>query len=346
VRSLGERTKEDPNHMSTFVHMELNTSDPKAAKQFYKAVFGWTYQDTPMPEGVYTMVSTAEGGIGGIAENPMPGAPSNWLAYVGVESVDQTVAKVEKAGGTVMMPATEIPGMGRFAVFTDPQGATFAAWEAAAPAGAEQATEVPREKKTSKKKPAKKKGAAKQEAAAIEPAAEEQPSKKKAGKKLAKKTGEAAKKAGKKTAKQSGEDGKKSAKKSAKEIGRVRKKSGKQTAKQGGRGGGKEEAHRRGLYGGGGSDVLGAGPARKGRWGHGPAPGRHGPGQTCPPARVTPDDGSPTGARPRPRGRLRDVQRFGAGHGFRGRGDLGGCRCADREDRGPGDGDGHVGGGR
>jgi predicted enzyme related to lactoylglutathione lyase len=176
--------------MNTFVHMELNTSDPKAAKQFYKAVFGWEYQDMPMPEGVYTMVQ----GIGGITQHPMPDAPSSWLGYVGVDSVERTVAKVEKAGGNVVMGRTEIPGMGCFAVFTDPQGAPFAIWEAAAPASTEQATEAPTSKKTGKKKSASKK----KSAVAAEPAAEKKPGKKAGAKAGAKK---ASKKAPKKTAK-------------------------------------------------------------------------------------------------------------------------------------------------
>lgn len=177
--------------MSTFVHMELNTSDPEAAKQFYEEVFGWSYQDMEMPDGVYTMISSPSGGIGGIMQNPMPEAPSSWLGYVAVDSVDRTVSTVEDAGGTVVMPATDIPNMGRFAVFTDPQGAMFAAWEVAAPGSAEQATEAPSKKKSSKKKSAgKKKSAAAAEPAEEEP--EEQPASKrqttkKASKKAAKK---------------------------------------------------------------------------------------------------------------------------------------------------------------
>ncbi|HVI00439.1 MAG TPA: VOC family protein, partial [Enhygromyxa sp.] len=158
--------------MSTFVHMELNTSDPEAAKQFYEAVFGWQYQDVEMPDGVYTMASAPNGGIGGITRNPMSGAPSAWLGYVGVDSVDRAVGKIEKAGGTVVVPATSIPNMGRFAVFTDPQGAAFAVWEAAAPGSEAQATEAPSKKKTSKKAGKKSGAAKKQSAAAAEPTEE------------------------------------------------------------------------------------------------------------------------------------------------------------------------------
>lgn len=188
--------------MSTFVHMELSTSDVKAAKQFYKALFGWKYKDMKMPEGVYTGIVTAEGQpIGGMQKNPMPEAPNNWLGYVGVASVKKTIAKVTKLGGTVLVPETEVGGMGKLAIFTDPQGAAFAIWESAAPAPAEPASESPAEEKSAKKKAAKKQAAKKTPAKSAEASAEAKPAKpakKAAAKKAAVKP--AAKQAAKKPA--------------------------------------------------------------------------------------------------------------------------------------------------
>ena len=67
--------------MSKIVHTELNMSDPAGAQKFYASVFGWKYQDMPMPSGNYTMVSTADGtGIGGIQQNPNPQGPTAWLS--------------------------------------------------------------------------------------------------------------------------------------------------------------------------------------------------------------------------------------------------------------------------
>jgi predicted enzyme related to lactoylglutathione lyase len=143
--------KEDPNKMSTFVHMELSTSDVKAAKEFYQGVFGWQCQDIEMPSGSYTMLMAGDKTIGGIQANPMPETPSNWLGYVGVESAARTLSAIESHGGKVIVPVMDI-GMGKLAVFTDPQGAYFAIWEPSMPA----ATEPPPSKKASKKKAAKK----------------------------------------------------------------------------------------------------------------------------------------------------------------------------------------------
>jgi predicted enzyme related to lactoylglutathione lyase len=168
--------KEDPNKMSTFVHMELSTSDVEAAKEFYQAIFGWQYHDMDSPTGPYTFVMAGEKPIGGMQANPMPEVPSNWLGYIGVESVARTVAEIESHGGKVLLPETQVGEMGKLAIFTDPQGAAFAIWEAVMPAASEP---PPSAKKASKKKAAKK--------AAAKEAPTEEATAKKAGKKASKK---------------------------------------------------------------------------------------------------------------------------------------------------------------
>jgi len=171
--------------MSKFVHMELSTSDAEAAQKFYKAIFGWKYQKMKMADGTVYIGFSGEGdGIGGgIMKSPDPNMPPHWLGYVGVGSVKKTIAKVEKAGGKVMVPSMEIPNVGRLAIFADPQGATFAVWEPLArPAEAASVEQAPAEAAPKAKKTAKKK-AGKKEAAAAEAAPA--PAKKKAGKKEA-----------------------------------------------------------------------------------------------------------------------------------------------------------------
>ena len=74
----------------------------------------------------YTVVKVAGRPVGGIMNMPPslpPGVPPHWSAYVTVENVDETVAKVEQLGGQAHVPPTDIPGVGRFAVVADLQGA-------------------------------------------------------------------------------------------------------------------------------------------------------------------------------------------------------------------------------
>ncbi len=157
--------------MRTFVHHELNTSNPAAAKKFYKGLFGWTFQDMKMPDGsVYSMFKTGEDEGGGIQKHPMPGAPSAWLQYVGVASVKQAMAKAVKLGAKVIIDFMPIPPHGALGIFEDPTGAVCAVWEpAAAPAPKKAAAKKPASKKAAAapapKKPAAKKPAAKKPAA-------------------------------------------------------------------------------------------------------------------------------------------------------------------------------------
>ena len=51
---------------------------------------------------------------------------AHWLTYFAVSDTDATVAKADSLGGKITVPATDIPGVGRFAILQDPQGAHFA----------------------------------------------------------------------------------------------------------------------------------------------------------------------------------------------------------------------------
>lgn len=123
--------------MFTFCWDELTTTDIAAATAFYTASLGWKAQTADMGGGMmYTLFKRP-----GVPDPTMPNEDKNaggamiaqpgqsfsyWLAYVAVPSADDTVAKVKRLGGSVMVEPMDIPNVGRFAVFTDPQGATIA----------------------------------------------------------------------------------------------------------------------------------------------------------------------------------------------------------------------------
>ena len=112
-----------------FVHVELMSTNVGKARTFYGKLFDWKLEDMPMPNGTYTMIGVGEGTGGGMMENPMPGAPSSWLAYVAVDDLKKAIDKAKTLGGKVMKDVTEVKDMGSFAIINDPTGAMFGLWE-------------------------------------------------------------------------------------------------------------------------------------------------------------------------------------------------------------------------
>jgi predicted enzyme related to lactoylglutathione lyase len=109
-----------------FVWYELTTPDPDASKRFYQPLVGWSTQAF---DNDYSMWTNGGQPIGGIfrlgPEQKAQGIPPNWMPYVEVNNVDESARQANSFGGTIVVPPTEIPNTGRFAVVQDPQGATF-----------------------------------------------------------------------------------------------------------------------------------------------------------------------------------------------------------------------------
>lgn len=107
-----------------FAWYELMTSDTAAAGKFYSDVVGWTTHEMPAAEGMaYTTFNIGEVGMAGMLHLP---AHTGWIGYIVVDDVDAHVEKIVEAGGKLWKPAADIPGMLRFAVMSDPQGAAIA----------------------------------------------------------------------------------------------------------------------------------------------------------------------------------------------------------------------------
>lgn len=126
---------QDPNQYAlaqgkTFSWHELYSADADKAKEFYTAVFGW--ETTSMASsmgGDYTMFvnhGVPVAGYMGTAGNDMlKDVPPHWSVYITVDNVDASVAKCTSLGATVMVPAMDIPNVGRICLLKDPQGAVF-----------------------------------------------------------------------------------------------------------------------------------------------------------------------------------------------------------------------------
>ena len=101
---------------------ELMTSDTKAAGKFYSDVVGWTTREMPSGDMPYTTFNLGDVGIAGMLNIP---GHTAWIGYIAVDDVDAHIEKIVEAGGKLWKPATDVPGMLRFAVMSDPQGAAI-----------------------------------------------------------------------------------------------------------------------------------------------------------------------------------------------------------------------------
>ena len=135
----------------SIVHVELHSADPAKTKQFYGEVFGWKFEDIPAMN--YTMWRAENEPGGGIMQT-MEGRPPQVLNYLMSESVDETLRDIMGAGGIVMQPKMEIPGMGWWAMFQEPGGTMMAIYQ---DQGQQRAAARPRKaaRKAAKKAPKK-----------------------------------------------------------------------------------------------------------------------------------------------------------------------------------------------
>ena len=120
----------------TLCWADLSTPDPAAAGKFYSGLFGWKViedKDDDPPSG-YLHIVNGDDFIGGIppAAHRNPNAPPHWLAYFLVSSCDASTAKAKQLGAKAYMEPMTMEGVGRWAVLADPQGATFAVFQAMA----------------------------------------------------------------------------------------------------------------------------------------------------------------------------------------------------------------------
>lgn len=126
-----ERRKADapvvPPRPGRFCWDELATRDVPAARLFYSELLGWTAVEREMPSGTYTLFTRGDemraGALGMTDE--WGDIPPHWMAYVQVTDCDETARAADRHGGKVLVPPTDIPPVGRFAVLQDPSGAVF-----------------------------------------------------------------------------------------------------------------------------------------------------------------------------------------------------------------------------
>ena len=114
---------------ASIVWFEIPADNVDRARTFYGKLFGWKIERFPGPRP-YWHIDTGGADAtpdGGMMERQRP--EHSVTNYVGVPSVDEAAAKVEKLGGRICMPKTAVPQMGYFIICNDTENNTFALWE-------------------------------------------------------------------------------------------------------------------------------------------------------------------------------------------------------------------------
>ncbi|MDJ0386783.1 VOC family protein [Roseomonas sp. E05] len=119
-----------PNPHGVFIWYELMTTDAPAATAFYRAVLGWGARSAGQPGTDYTLLLAGDAPVAGAMTMPQDGSCAGegrptWIGDIAVEDVDAMAARVTEAGGSILRPPEDIPGIGRFAVAADPEGTVF-----------------------------------------------------------------------------------------------------------------------------------------------------------------------------------------------------------------------------
>jgi uncharacterized protein len=115
------------NETGTLLWNELLTRDYAGSKDFYAAIFGYTYTEIGGDGMQYSTIEVEGNTVGGLGTLPtdVPAqVPPHWRVYFAVDDADANVEKAVALGGSVVRPAMDMP-YGRHADLADPQGAMF-----------------------------------------------------------------------------------------------------------------------------------------------------------------------------------------------------------------------------
>jgi uncharacterized protein len=111
--------------------LELSSDDPVSTQRFLEGVFGWTFPAPPAPNGDGVEFRTSDGGEGRLHPSARPVSPDR-VSRVRVDDLGSVLDRAQRAGGSLLLPRVDAPGMGSFFVIRIPGGPILTCWEAGA----------------------------------------------------------------------------------------------------------------------------------------------------------------------------------------------------------------------
>jgi predicted enzyme related to lactoylglutathione lyase len=125
-----------PNHsiLGKFIWHDLAAADTAAALDFYRHVFGWTSITENANGGQFIRLQSNGQDVGSMyalsRREREHGVPSHWTTYIGVDSLEVAVHKVEEAGGVILVQPFTVDNISRIALVADSLGSVLGLWEA------------------------------------------------------------------------------------------------------------------------------------------------------------------------------------------------------------------------
>lgn len=117
--------------------VDLGTADLEDAIRFYTSLFGWEAEVSGEEYGGYTTFRLDDRATAGAGPLYGEGQPTAWSTYVATDDADEIAARVEVAGGKVLVAPFDVMYQGRMAAFLDQAGAPFSVWQAGTMRGAD-----------------------------------------------------------------------------------------------------------------------------------------------------------------------------------------------------------------
>ncbi|MFQ5701112.1 MAG: VOC family protein [Acidobacteriota bacterium] len=111
------------------VHWEFWSAEPAKIGDFYAKVFDWRIRH--IQEMDYRLVETGgDHGINGGIMKPKKGPwPGNMALYIDVDDLETYCTKIKEAGGEILVDRMDVPGVGSFSLFKDPDGRVLGLWK-------------------------------------------------------------------------------------------------------------------------------------------------------------------------------------------------------------------------
>ncbi|MFC0249484.1 VOC family protein [Citricoccus parietis] len=114
------------------VWVDLGVPDLDAVQGFYQSLFGWEFEDMGPDFANYHMITRHGASVGGAMSQMESDAdqPAAWTVYLKSDDIEKSLTDTAAAGGSVIVPAMPMPGLGSMGVVITPGGEGMGIWQA------------------------------------------------------------------------------------------------------------------------------------------------------------------------------------------------------------------------